>query len=419
MPKPNKFCFCRCHEGLGVHFNVGGKRGCLGSAAACDLMWTTSVTSTRTQTDQNLRSLIEANLYAGMPLLALPPEILLSVLQFVGANEFCEQLDRLLVCKRWYWFAQRVILEELQLSAKALKHFSPASVRLGDHLQANLKHLSIRLTGFEDWGSLKRPDDAEYIGYGNGQSHMDEWTNDLNKRLTSLAAMLPDFTKLRSVSFEAFHEFDAAHPYTPHRDYLWNVSVASLAAKVPTNRLTTLVLDTCGSSMISREKRGEQYEHAHICPVIAQHLVTLRRVRLRMRSICPDILRLSPDDGAVRIETLVINLSLQDPDGRTMAVRYARNCSSSVGREGWNLHTDLVKAAKSAATQMPKQRLLRVICHKVPSLQLAAVNCVTGTKALLVEGADWEDEGDSDPDDEPEEEVFASEGDSTSEASHD
>jgi len=71
-----------------------------------------------------------------MPLLTLPPEILWIVLQFVGADEFCEQLDRLLVCKRWHWFAQRIILEELQLSAKALKHFPPASVRLRRLLQA-------------------------------------------------------------------------------------------------------------------------------------------------------------------------------------------------------------------------------------------------------------------------------------------
>ncbi len=160
---------------------------------------------------------------------------------------------------------------------------------------------------------------------------MDEWTNYLNKRLT-MAVMLPDFTKLKSVSLQAFHEFDAAHSYTPHRDYLWNVSVASLAAKMPTYGLTTLVLDICGSSLIPYDERGEQYEPTHICPVIAQHLV--RRVRLRMRNICPDILQLSPDDGALRIETLVINLSLQDTDGRTMSARYARNCSSSVGREG-------------------------------------------------------------------------------------
>jgi hypothetical protein len=59
---------------------------------------------------------------------------------------------------------------------------------------------------------------------------------------------------------------------------------------------------------------------------------------------------------------------------------------------------------------MPKQRLLRVLCHKIPSLRLAAVDCVTGTKTLLAEGADWEDEGDSDPDNEPEEEGFGSEG---------
>jgi len=83
------------------------------------------------------------------------------------------------------------------------------------------------------------------------------------------------------------------------------------------------------------------------------------------------------------------------------------------------LHTDLLKAGKSAATQMPKQRLLRVLCHKIPSLRLAAVDCVTGTKTLLAEGADWEDEGDSDPDNEPEEEGFGSEGESTSEASQD
>jgi len=160
---------------------------------------------------------------------------------------------------------------------------------------------------------------------------------------------------------------------------------------MPTYGLTTLVLDICGSSLIPYDERGEQYEPTHICPVIAQHLVTLRRVRLRMRNICPDILQLSPDDGAFRIETLVLNPSLQDTDGRTMSARYARNCSSSVGREGWDLHTDLLKAGKSAATQMPKQRLLRVLSHKIPSLRLAAVDCVTGTKTLLAEGADWED----------------------------
>lgn len=295
-----------------------------------------------------------------MSLDSLPLEILSMILHDVGASEFRERIDRLLVCKRWYSVAQSVLLGDLQLSARQLFRFPPPSEHMRTLLKTEVRHLSVRLVGWED-PSVADDSDRE--------RHLDEWRLRLNNKLLELASMLPDLVHLKGVSFEAFSTIDPARPHLPPRDYLWNMSMGRLLSKIPTHGLTTLVLDTCGSFFMCHIPNGEVL---HVCPLVAQQLVTLRHLRLRMCYICPQILRLSDnEDARFPLESLIIDLKVHT--GPSWA-RYAKDCS--MPQSSYALQTKMVETVAHAAPDMPDLRMASVICRKISSPEPVTVNCL-------------------------------------------
>lgn len=67
---------------------------------------------------------------------------------------------------------------------------------------------------------------------------------------------------------------------------------------------------------------------------------------------------------------------------------------------------------------MPKLKLMRLLLHDFPSFQLVGIDCLTGITRRLHLEADWEDEGETDPEEaQTEEEVLSSDDESLSASS--
>jgi hypothetical protein len=207
----------------------------------------------------------------------------------------------------------------------------------------------------------------------------------MNWLLMILTASLPFWTKLSSIRLEARPEFDHAHPKLPNRSYLEDLAVASLLSNSLRHALTTLVLDTGGSAFVPRFQRVDDL---HICPLIAAHLPNLRRLKLRMRKICPDVFTSGDCECFANLQSIVINLNLRGVDPNVTA-RHSQHCAS--GRTGWDLHEDMVNAAKEAIPLMPKIKMLRVLCYDYSSLMLVAVSCRSGRRTNVSENM-WEEE---------------------------
>jgi hypothetical protein len=125
----------------------------------------------------------------------------------------------------------------------------------------------------------------------------------LDHKLTDFINILRNCEKLEAIQLKALREYRPHLANHPRRDYLHARTLANLLA---VNNLTTLELDTWGTYLVTRNGR----ESIHICLSISALLANLRRLWLRMRSVCPIALRAPPGDSGICLAELIINLSL-------------------------------------------------------------------------------------------------------------
>lgn len=134
---------------------------------------------------------------------SLPPELLILVLQKVGADGFRARVDRLIVSGCWYKCAQEVHLSDIKLSAKALNKFPPKSDKICGLLRRYMMQLRICLAGFLE--SVERL----FPGNGLPKSLLDEirqrlelevW---LNSRLRDVSTFLTRCKNLRNSILKA------------------------------------------------------------------------------------------------------------------------------------------------------------------------------------------------------------------------
>ncbi|KAI9676997.1 MAG: hypothetical protein M1817_006836 [Caeruleum heppii] len=333
-----------------------------------------------------------------MSLLSLPNEILTSILHLAGTSDCRTSCDRLLVCKRWYLLLRAMLLNHLEITASNIGRFPPTSKRAYRHHRQHTRHLSVQLVGYEDWECLNRRARKKNA---KGETIvrppvLPGWTADLNLAIISLGELMPSFQRLTHLTFRARNEVHIAP--AAHRDYLWDVSIASLLARAPMYGLTVLDLDTSGSHFESPNGSGEA-EGIHVCPLLKRHFSTLRKLRLRMREICPEVVEICLDAQAspLRLEQLIINLSLQEERDGTVHVTHARRCGGQfhpfLRPAAAGLLEDMVDAVREARKGMPELKMARIVSHRDSDLETMAVDCLTGQRLLLSDGAEWDDEG--------------------------
>ena len=285
-----------------------------------------------------------------MPLLALPPELLALIAQFVGPSELRKSVDYLLVAKGWCQAILPVYLSQLPLSdlylasRRDLDILPSPDTALGHLIQAKTRRLSIRLVGHPCDRSSPTPwHDGIHIGIGHDgrkkwrgrycdwitvgpvrdEFHRDtyrwheetrtlhRWARRINRKLIELAAMLPE-TSLDEFSFEATSESESEHG--PRWDYLHDSTLRSLISSLPPF-LKNLTIDLCGSRPITPDGGRDP---AHMCPLIGDRLPDFQNVRLRLRCICPEVFQTFSSKAKIqpKLKTLIIRLILPNfPDG--------------------------------------------------------------------------------------------------------
>lgn len=154
---------------------------------------------------------------------------------------------------------------------------------------------------------------------------LDTWTTNLDHKLTDFVDILRNCKKLEAIQLKALREYRPHFANHPRRDYLHAGTLANLLV---VNNLTTLELDTWGSHLVTRNGGGESI---HICLSISALLANLRRLRLRMRSVCPIALRAPPGDSGICLAQLIVNLSLYGDSPTNTSIAFSRQRGTTGG----------------------------------------------------------------------------------------
>ena len=353
-----------------------------------------------------------------MSLLRLPPEILIQVMDHVGSSYFREDLGRLTVCKRWFGFARTACFKDLQLSQKTLRRLL-SSRDVGRSLlliKDSLEILDLKLKGFEDWSSIPEPQSYPQNGNALDASSWDgdpvrallaAWTTVLDNGLAQLAIIAKESRKLRIIRIQASSENHPLLPHLPRRDYL---SLSTIRALLSVKNLMVLELDLCGTLLIPRQEHRGGF---HVCTSIGALLTTLRRLRLRMRSICADVLRLQHHDTSLRLSEVLINLSLSNESPMTTSAAHSTRCGSTGG--GFlKLKADIEDQAEALAAHMASPKIIRILTHSLPQLKMRSLDVLTGKCMILADDMAWEDDGKTVEDDSDLESEILDDGFSTS-----
>jgi len=274
-----------------------------------------------------------------MSLLHLPPETLIQVFNEIRSGFFHEDLGRLTVCKQWFEFALPTYLKCITLDQNTLRNFITSSgvttKKRPSLFQNNLETLHLELRGdrlgitapkhTQESNALVALTGPNETPPGNNPTEI-SITTSLNKDLDQLASIITQKShrlhtlRMRAWGFPHPKPFDNAA-----EDYLLPPTIQTLLS---VGNLRVLVLDL-SSGFLNSSAKHDQHNH-HICPAIGALLCTLRTLRLRLCSICPDVLK-PQEDADMRflpLKEVVINLSLMEKQlpGITSAA-HSKRCS--------------------------------------------------------------------------------------------
>jgi hypothetical protein len=171
-------------------------------------------------------------------------------------------------------------------------------------------------------------------------------------------------------------------------DYL---CLSTISAFLSASNLTSLELDLCGTRLIPHQSQ-EHGEGFHVCTSIAALLTTLRHLRLRMRTTCAEVLKPRQHSTNLRLNEVLINLSLSNESPLTTSAAHATCCGSSPGAF-LQLKADMEKQAQVLVTQMEAPKIVRILTHALPGIAMRAFDVLTGRNVTLSEGAEWDDDG--------------------------
>lgn len=325
-----------------------------------------------------------------MCLRRLPPEILVLIFTHLGSAFFCQDARRLVVAKWWYHLAWPVLLHDLDLSAESLRDFILAARKPGvaSRIRHHVRTVRLRLGGFEGWRWRQVVESGSTYPIEIDLEVVNTWTSELNGCLAALAGLLQQSTRLRSLKLEARLEKVDPVLGTGARDYLMAVPQLKLAS---INYLTSLDMDLVGTHLIGQIEDNS----LHLCGSISAMLPNLRRLRCRMRTICPRLLEAPGDDDTpLHLEHVVVNLNLPyTTSGRNEILVYPARCEWRPGTGLTIIKTDVEAQARELVQRMANPRCVRVVSHVRPAYRPVSFDAVTGRRMLLAEDAPWDADG--------------------------
>ncbi|KAH7248558.1 uncharacterized protein BKA55DRAFT_569427 [Fusarium redolens] len=323
-----------------------------------------------------------------MPLLQLPPETLRQIFDQLDSSFFHEDLGRLTICKQWFDFALPACLKCIALSQEVLRNLIiSTAIKKPSPLENSLETLDLNLRGYQ-YG-ISTP-------YGNPVKTSKKALND---DLAQLAIIVQQSHRLRTLCVRAWSS-SSPNALSRPEDYL---SLSTVRALLSVENLSVLVLDLSGSSL---NPSGQQGHECHICPSIGALLHTLRTLHLRMRSICPDVLKTQNLDSTLHLSTVAINLSLIADQPNLTSAAHSKPCGSQGGGL-IQLQADIREQAEALVTRMASPKTMRILTHSLPLFEIKSLDILTGKRMILDDDAAWDDDGKTvQEDSEPESEIL-------------
>ncbi|OAL56977.1 hypothetical protein IQ07DRAFT_582256 [Pyrenochaeta sp. DS3sAY3a] len=337
-----------------------------------------------------------------MALLRLPSEIILQIFEDVGSSHFRLNVERLTISKLWCQFALSICFQDLRISQRTLKQlFDPpyrqTSLRCA---MSSMKSMSLSLVGFDRW--KLPPKDSVNQDSGNkisrtrreGRRRQEDWIAEIDLHLIRLNMVLRGSPKLRSLRIHATSELHPGHLILGRRSYLIFPRIRDL---ITIENLTSLELDLCGTQL----KQGDGFWRAqgnHICPQIAMLLKRLHRLRLRLRCICPEAIRLPQDTSNLRLEEMIINLSIYYESAIIQSVYHASRCEAYI-EPFPELYADIEREMLLLIPKLASPKMVRILSRQGRDKALLAFDAMLDRTVRLSEDAEWDDEGELEGDD--------------------
>ena len=339
-----------------------------------------------------------------MPLLDLPSELLIYILEQLGPCFFRKDTSRLRVSRRWFVFAHEVLLAGLSLSTTCLDGFLSAAgnANLAGALEKSVRSVDLRIFN-SDYEALQfivqdlnRPDrlTIEWIQ----QRLIDNVVRSkyqADRSVSSLAKVLHERKHTRRLRIYTF---------CPRTSFFWDQFFsADSSYGPPISEITTFELDLSSLLLLGHltdleiDTSGAELENTagHLCKSLQRILTTLTRLVLRVRTICPQALTLPEGDVVLPLEELTINLSI-DRSPANGIMPFTRWCgeNSDQHQNPWpwpheELGLALSQQASHLVKRMRKPRVVKILWQNFETLDLIEADVLTNTTTSLGELAQW------------------------------
>ncbi|KAF7560556.1 hypothetical protein G7046_g3598 [Stylonectria norvegica] len=309
-----------------------------------------------------------------MPLLQLPYEMLAQVFDYLDPSFFHQNLGRLTVCKLWFEFARPVCYRETSLSEYWLRRLiTLGNIQQLSPIQDSLEALQLDFSGFQSW--ISTTNQAILVG--------DEVREVLHNVLAQLAAVAQQSRRLTVLRIRA--DVLAYLPLFKGPDAC--LLPPAILPFLSLQNLSVLVLDLDTSFANHSSHRNAS---DHICPAIGTLLGTLEKLQIRMRNICPDILRPRDTSGSLRLRSVVINLSLYS-SARWDGPIHSRSCYRETGI--LQLKNGIQKQAEALAPRMASPKTIRILTSSLPGFYTQSLDVLSGKMMILERNQEWHEDG--------------------------
>ncbi|KAL2793446.1 hypothetical protein BJX66DRAFT_305876 [Aspergillus keveii] len=307
-----------------------------------------------------------------MPLLDLPNELLGVIFRYIGQAFFKDDFCRVIICKRWYTFAIREYLREINITPKKVYRLLHSTTK-GQSIELLQSHAhDIRFTthDFYPFQAEETEDEDTTL------EPLKQWVRSLHDHIRELIPTLAGCTPLQNLSFRTWrgvYGLYAASEQDKDKKYWlttlaeeFTISLTTVADVISigySNSLTSLELDLRGCECVATRDE-DNLSSSHICPLVAGLLSRnhLRRLSICVHSVCPSVLQPvsvpEPETATIWVEELVLNITphigklsqLCYGDGREEAVPYV-----------------FEQLARNLLSQMAHPKIFRVVSHDHPT----------------------------------------------------
>ena len=353
----------------------------------------------------------------------LPSEILHLVAQFVGSDTLRNQAGILVLFKRWYvelnfsinykdanhdwgsrWqVVQVVAFEDLTLSIEIIHRYLELPQDVQSFVCSCVKSLKIVVSEDERHHSkvsMVSPmmidhRDLVTAGFFEDLDVRQQFWIHAHQSLFGFAPQLMAMPKLDSFSLMVFMGFDASRMLVDSCLIITFILLSSLPATI-----SSLTIDNSGSRLSFEYERYQ--ERIHFCSLLVNQRFTpyLRHLRIRSRLLCPDIFAFISSGQFVKLETLIINFSVEQQYLPWIPTTFQAQWCGGDSINSKTLHSILAEAAQEVTSRLPHLKILRINRHippskkdllrdPPPSTKLCSFNAFSGRYVVRAPNINW------------------------------